>query len=229
VADPLLAETPPAVEMPLAAPVVSAPVVAVPAKTHPSHYTNGVKDRPDMVQGYTRRVRAPEGSVYVTLNEDEDGLLEVFIAVGKAGSDVAALADALGRLISLQLRTESPLSQNERARAVAEQLRAIGGSSSIGFGVDRVRSLPDAVARAITQHLESAAARAASGTDAPVADPPTDASNGNGHGHAGGGFPTFPQMQQFAVIGNLCPQCGCNTLVYEEGCKKCMSCGYSEC
>jgi ribonucleoside-diphosphate reductase alpha chain len=181
-----------------------------------------------MVQGYTRRVRAPEGSVYVTLNSDEDGLLEVFITVGKAGSDVAALADALGRLISLQLRTESPLTQNERARAVAEQLRAIGGSSSIGFGVDRVRSLPDAVAKAITQHLDSMTAREAGGD--PQDEPPAPAAHdADSNGHTGGGMPTFPQMQRFAVIGNLCSQCGCNTLVYEEGCKKCMSCGYSEC
>jgi ribonucleoside-diphosphate reductase alpha chain len=232
VADPLQAATPPAVAVPDAEPAVPAPAAAptatVPAPAAKRHYTNGVKDRPEMVQGYTRRVRAPEGSVYVTLNSDEDGLLEVFITVGKAGSDVAALADALGRLISLQLRTESPLTQNERARAVAEQLRAIGGSSSIGFGVDRVRSLPDAVAKAITQHLDSMTAREAGGD--PQDEPPAPAAHdADSNGHTGGGMPTFPQMQRFAVIGNLCSQCGCNTLVYEEGCKKCMSCGYSEC
>ncbi len=231
VADPLLAETPPAVTVPLATPAVAVPATVpvappLPVAAPKRGYTNGVKDRPEMVQGYTRRVRAPEGSVYVTLNSDEDGLLEVFIAVGKAGSDVAALADALGRLISLQLRTESPLSQSERARAVAEQMRAIGGSSSIGFGIDRVRSLPDAVAKAITQHLDEMAAKEAGTADATPASTTGDTAS---NGHTGGGMPTFPQMQQFAVIGNLCPQCGCNTLVYEEGCKKCMSCGYSEC
>ncbi len=181
-------------------------------------YTNGVKNRPEVVQGYTRRVRSPEGSVNVTLNSDSDGLLEVFVAIGKAGSDVAALAEALGRLISLQLRIESPLSQNDRARAIAEQLKAIGGSASIGFGMDRVRSLPDAVAKAIMLHLESA------GTD-PVAP----AGEGAGLSPSQAKPPTFTPAQAFTAIGNLCPQCGCNTLIYAEGCKKCMSCGYSEC
>ena len=118
-------------------------------------YYGGIKERPEVIQGYTRQVRAPEGKVNVTLNSDEDGLLEVFVNIGKAGSDVAALAEALGRLISLHLRIDSPISQNQRAEEVARQLRAIGGSTSIGFGADRVRSLPDAMARAIDLHLAS--------------------------------------------------------------------------
>ena len=96
------------------------------------------------MHGYTRQVRAPEGKVNITLNSDEDGLLEIFVNVGKAGSDVAALAEAVGRLISLHLRIDSPISQNERAREIARQLTSIGGSTSIGFGIQRVRSLPDA-------------------------------------------------------------------------------------
>ena len=177
----------------------------------------GVKDRPEVVRGYTRQVRAPEGRVNVTLNSDDDGLLEVFVTVGKAGSDVSALAEALGRLISLQLRIESPLSQDERANAIAEQLRGIGGNASIGFGADRIRSLPDAVARALTLHLEQEARDAAASTSV------GNAGNANGHG-------LFLAGQQYpSVIGNLCPQCGCNTLVYAEGCKKCISCGHSEC
>ncbi|HET8846687.1 MAG TPA: LAGLIDADG family homing endonuclease, partial [Ktedonobacteraceae bacterium] len=58
----------------------------------------GIKPRPLVVQGYTRQVNAPEGKINVTINSDEHGPLEVFVNVGKAGSDIAALAEALGRL-----------------------------------------------------------------------------------------------------------------------------------
>ncbi|MBA3825062.1 MAG: hypothetical protein H0X24_14350, partial [Ktedonobacterales bacterium] len=216
---PLMAENPPAAPAELSPAVAMAAPAPAPAPQKPLRsgtYTNGVKDRPEVVHGYTRQVRAPEGKVNVTLNSDDDGLLEVFIAIGKAGSDVAALAEGLGRLISLHLRVESPISQNERAQAIAEQLASIGGSSSIGLGINRVRSLPDAVARALMQHLEGATAK----DDAPA---PSSAAM------VGGGLPMLPVAHAFTAIGNLCPQCGCNTLVYAEGCKKCMSCGYSEC
>ena len=218
--------------------------MAIPAITAPRAaaagglYQNGVKVRPEVMAGYTRQVRAPEGKVNVTLNSDEDGLLEVFVNVGKAGSDVAALAEALGRLISLHLRIDSPLSQNERAGEVARQLGAIGGSTSIGFGANRVRSLPDAVARAIELHLTASAQSATVPALPPApADPadPADAANGTtggaglGGGYPNGHGPTPGTLALYTVTGNLCPQCGNNTLHMEEGCKKCVSCGYSEC
>jgi ribonucleoside-diphosphate reductase alpha chain len=201
-------------------------------------YNNGVKVRPEVVSGYTRQVRAPEGKVNVTLNCDDDGLLEVFVNVGKAGSDVAALAEGLGRLISLHLRIDSPISQDERAAEVARQLRSIGGSTSIGFGVGRVRSLPDAVARAIELHLARAeditAAQEAAWSESKPGDSPSSANgNGNGHSNGNGGGPTYGAnpmlLANYSVTGNLCTQCGNNTMHYEEGCKKCASCGYSEC
>ncbi|HEY7342062.1 MAG TPA: adenosylcobalamin-dependent ribonucleoside-diphosphate reductase [Ktedonobacterales bacterium] len=206
-------------------------------------YYGGIKERPEVIHGYTRQVRAPEGKVNVTLNSDEDGLLEVFVNIGKAGSDVAALAEALGRLISLHLRIDSPISQNQRAEEVARQLRAIGGSTSIGFGADRVRSLPDAMARAIDLHLASLAnqpeseapSESSASADAPDEPPSGGANGGNGYSNGlnnGGGHlpgPNPMMLAPYSVTGNLCTQCGNNTMRYEEGCKKCVSCGYSEC
>ncbi|HEU5438665.1 MAG TPA: hypothetical protein VFU88_05200, partial [Ktedonobacterales bacterium] len=200
-------------------------------------YQNGIKVRPEVVSGYTRQVRAPEGKVNVTLNSDEDGLLEVFVNVGKAGSDVAALAEALGRLISLHLRIDSPLSQNERAREVAHQLGAIGGSSSIGFGPSRVRSLPDAVARALEAYLNGNGANAVEG-QAPALEAAAEGHapasgespvGGQANGYTNGHGPNPGTLALYTVTGNLCPQCGNNTLYMEEGCKKCVSCGHSEC
>jgi ribonucleoside-diphosphate reductase alpha chain len=205
------------------------------AEAHRQRYHGGIKDRPEVIKGYTRQVRAPEGKVNVTLNSDEDGLLEVFVNIGKAGSDVAALAEALGRLISLHLRIDSPITQNQRAEEISRQLRAIGGSTSIGFGADRVRSLPDAMARAIDLHLASLVNQPESEASVP-ADGAADenaSSNGNGHAISNGGahLPGLNPMNlaPYSVTGNLCTQCGNNTMRYEEGCKKCVSCGYSEC
>ncbi len=251
----------PAAATPLA-PVISAP-------TMPAWMLEGrLKRRPNEMGGYTRSVAAPEGTVNITINSDGDGPLELFINVGRAGSDIAALAEALGRLISLQLRLPSTMSQEERLRQVANQLRGIGGSRSVGFGKDRIHSLPDAVARTIYRHLEehpaappaaasvpaaqlalpvadslpSAVSSAPSGTPASpassgaaAASAPTSAAatitspaaNGvNGHTGTIALTPATPPI----LTGNLCPQCGSGgSYVYEEGCRKCHNCGYSEC
>ena len=189
----------------------------------------GIKARPAVVQGYTRQVSAPEGKVNVTINSDEQGPLEVFVNVGKAGSDIAALAEALGRLISLNLRVLSPLSQTDRAKEIADQLRGIGGSRSVGFGMQQVRSLPDAVARALEMHMEALEAEQekAGSRDNPGETANKTLSNGSGV-HAEDAMPLL-SMSHLSVTGNLCPKCGCNTLVYEEGCRKCYSCGHTEC
>ncbi len=60
-----------------------------------------IRPRPAVLHGYTRNIKAPEGTVNITVNSDEDGPLEVFVNVGRAGSDVAALAEAMGRLVSV--------------------------------------------------------------------------------------------------------------------------------
>ncbi len=210
--------------------VAEAPVPALPA------LEATIKPRPTVVQGYTRQVRAPEGKVNITLNADETGLLEIFINLGKAGTDIAAMAEALGRLISLNLQLPSPMSADERAWEMADQLRGIGGSRSVGFGQGQVKSLPDAVGQALLKHLQRDV---------------TPSSNGNGH-HAPLMGPMAPPAVQVGpesavpaatpsvtaqqlldntvqLTGNLCPGCGCNSLVHQEGCRKCFICGHSEC
>jgi ribonucleotide reductase alpha subunit/intein/homing endonuclease len=186
----------------------------------------GLKPRPSVIHGYTRRVKAPEGTVNVTINSDDQGPLEVFITVGKAGSDIAALAEGLGRLISLNLRVLSPLSQADRVRAIADQLRGIGGSRSVGFGAQQVRSLPDAVARALEMHIESLQPKETGEGDTHNSN--DEPSKHNGHEPETSHSHPF-DLSTLTLTGNLCPECGCNTMVYEEGCKKCYSCGYSEC
>jgi ribonucleoside-diphosphate reductase alpha chain len=169
-----------------------------------------IKPRPPVVQGYTRAVKAPEGTVNITINSDDGGPLEVFVNVGRAGNDIAAMAEAIGRLISLNLRLPSPMSPQARMKEMAAQLRNIGGSRTVGFGPEQVRSLPDAVAQALEKHLALAT---------------------NGHSNGGSGLAeALVSIEPGRTwTGNLCPQCGGYTLAMEEGCKKCHGCGYSEC
>lgn len=114
-----------------------------------------VRPRPAMLQGATYQTETPMGKTYVTINNTEDGEpFEVFLTTGKAGSDVRALSDALGMMMSLVLRLNSVLTPRERVRTIVEKLSGIGGSRSIGFGANRVRSLPDAVAKVLSQHFD---------------------------------------------------------------------------
>jgi ribonucleoside-diphosphate reductase alpha chain len=171
-----------------------------------------VKPRPHVVSGHTYRQETPLGPAFITVNRNGSGEpFEVFINIGKAGSDVAAVAEAIGRLISLVLRLPSPMSPTERMREIIEQLKDIGGARQLGFGPTRVRSLPDAIAHVLAEELKGAGG-------APPAGPgPAGRVAAEGEVPAGG------------KTADLCPECGQATLVYEEGCAKCLSCGYSEC
>ncbi len=168
-----------------------------------------VKPRPRIVHGVTYRAETPLGTAFVTVNEDGSGEpFEVFLNVGKAGSDTAAMSESIGRLISMILRLPSPLSPTERVKEIVDQLSGIGGGRQLGFGRKRVRSLPDAVAQVLAEHIGIAPSEEAV-PKAPAVAP------------EGAAVPT--------PIGDLCPECGQASLVYEEGCRTCYSCGYSDC
>jgi ribonucleoside-diphosphate reductase alpha chain len=172
------------------------------------------RPRPRKLQGNTYKIGTPLGTAFITVNENGGGKpFEVFLNVGKAGSDTAAVAEALGRLISLVLRLPSAMDPLERLQNVAEQLSGIGGGRPMGFGPQRVRSLPDGIAQALIEYLGQ-----------------TSESLGENGGDRGGEHAGAPAAQQLPLkIGDLCPACGEATFVNEEGCRKCYSCGHSEC
>lgn len=187
--------------------------------------------RPERVAGSTYRIETPVGSAFVTINENEKGEpLEVFINVGKAGSDVTAMAEALGRTVSAALRFSSSLSPKERARELVEQLSGIGGRRSVGFGANRVRSLPDAVAKALATHLGF---RFANGNGPLEAEEPEEISEEplpqttEGDGQVI--FQASAAGETLEAEADICPVCGQATYVFEEACAKCYSCGHSEC
>ena len=95
------------------------------------------KSRPRHLTGKTYRVETPLGATYVTVNENGEGPghpFEVFIHNAKAGSETAAVSEALGRLISYILRLVSPVEPRKRVIEIVRQLAGIGGVRSIGFG-----------------------------------------------------------------------------------------------
>ncbi len=193
-----------------------------------------IKPRPMMVNGATYKIETPVGKAYITININGGNQpMEVFINVGKAGSDVAAMAEGLGRLISLNLRIQSTIPPTERVKNIIEQLAGIGGSRHVGFGEKRVRSLPDAISKVMAKHIATN----------------NQEMHANGHNHEEGyanghsqvnteqleidkpetGVTQQPLFLNKAKEFDLCPSCGEALLAHEEGCKKCYGCGYSEC
>jgi ribonucleoside-diphosphate reductase alpha chain len=84
---------------------------------------------------------------------------------------------------------------------VISQLSRIGGAQPVGFGPAKVLSLPDALARCLAEHI--------------------------GQIKPAGALSMAAEAKK--AIGDLCRECGQATFVYEEGCKKCLSCGFNEC
>jgi len=204
--------------------------------------------RPSRVEGATYKTETPVGETFITINHTEDKQpFEVFITIGKSGSDVSAMAEALARMISLNLRVNGMLSPRERIRQVVAQLTGIGGSRSIGFGANRVRSLPDAIAKILAQHfsfsvngkvedkkvieevMSHGEVPATSVEQTTVAETHVPAEE-----HA---IEVSPNQQQLTLethrpgtsLYDICPECGVSAFAYEDGCKKCYNCGHSEC
>ncbi len=172
--------------------------------------------RPTVLNGTTYRKHTPIGTAYITVNSDsahEDEPFEVFINVAKVGSDVAADAEGLGRLISLVLRMASPLSPVERVKNVIAQLKSIGSGRQRGFGKNRVMSLPDAVAQVLEEHIGKSQE-----DELPVLPDEEDEEKNKQFAFS------FSEPQ-----ADICPVCGNATFMFIEGCKKCHSCGHSEC
>ena len=189
------------------------------AEAEPAATPHRVYPRPDSLRGKTVKTQTPFGKAYITINRDErDNPFEVFIAIGKAGTDIQADAESMGRLISLQLRTTAPQNRREMLRLIIEQLQDIGGARPIGFGAKRVLSLPDAVARELQLEFfpEALPQQMDLQMDLPMDDAPADIS-GN-------------LVSRGAISGaDICPECGTTSLIRAESCRRCLTCGYSEC
>lgn len=173
------------------------------------------RQRPDALRGYTMKMMSPLGDLYVTINQDENGRpFEVFCTLGKAGGAANADAEAIGRLMSLALRSGIPIAQ------VRDQLRGISCDRAVGLGPAKVLSVPDAVGQAIERYLLE--------KEGVQEDLPLTVSTTQGATRTQARSQTFHEGQAESFLG-ACPECGAGHLAYEEGCMKCHVCGYSEC
>lgn len=181
-----------------------------------------VKPRPMVVHGSTYRINTPVGTAFITINVNgNQEPLEIFVNVGKAGTDVYAMAEGLGRVASLALRFSSHLSPRERVQEIVDQLQGIGGGRVLGFGKERIRSLPDALAKVLAMHFQLNGQADTSGKAVvrQKEKPKLVASETQ---------PSLLQMEKTSFF-DICPSCGEATFAHEEGCKKCYGCGFSEC
>lgn len=178
--------------------------------------------RPETLRGVTRRVETPLGTMYVTITEDEKGqAFEVFMSLGKAGGALMADVEAIGRLISLALRSGIPMKEIHR------QIRGISSDRAIGLGPNKVMSVPDAVGIAIEKWMqekqgvqtELPGMPAVAGEQAPAMEMMRPVTQGAEQMMLGGMQPT---------LAGACPDCG-SQLEMAEGCAKCHVCGFSEC
>jgi ribonucleoside-diphosphate reductase alpha chain len=184
---------------------------------------------------WTETKKPRPGKAFITINENGDSQpFEAFINTAKAGSETAAVSEAIGRLISYILRLSSPVVPTERMKEIVRQLMDIGGGRSLGFGPNRVRSLPDGVGRVLDLYLREKSEQPAVVT--PVAEEKkTNGGNGSPQGQGQAslsqviGTPEPPTGTASLKIGDLCPECGEAAVVNEEGCRKCYACGFSEC
>jgi ribonucleoside-diphosphate reductase alpha chain len=171
------------------------------------------KAREDVIRGSTRKIRTGCGNLYVTVNEDEEGnLFEIFNQIGKAGGCAASQSEAIGRLVSLALRS------GIEPEDVIRQLKGISCHTPVWYREGKILSCSDAVAKAIEWHLQE------KGRDVKT-EPMIKISTLKRPPKEERGF----SQRSLGLIfqRGACPECG-GPLIFEEGCVKCF-CGYSDC
>ena len=162
--------------------------------------------RPVSTNGETRRIRTGEGSLYITINEDEEGLCEVFTTIGKAGGNAASQSEAISRLISLALRS------GVNPHSVVRQLKGISGPNPTWENGRLILSTPDAIGKALDDYLKEK------------------------EQHLDTDDSSFDDQKPLITMApsKLDPQIstceeGTHDLVNENGCIVCRQCGWSKC
>jgi ribonucleoside-diphosphate reductase alpha chain len=139
------------------------------------------------------------------------------MSLGKAGGALMADVEAIGRLVSLALRSGIPMKE------VYRQLRGISSDRAIGLGANKVLSVPDAVGIALERYMADRQGiqqdLLTTTAEQPVPTTPVAVTQQGQQMMLGG-------MQE--TLTGACPDCG-SQLEYAEGCMKCHVCGFSEC
>lgn len=164
------------------------------------------RPRPEITRGVTMRINTGCGKLYVTINEDEYGICEVFAQMGKAGGCAYSQIEATGRLISLALRS------GVKVESIIKQLMGIRCPSPSWQNGGSVLSCSDAIARALREYIEK---KFTSG-DPTVKDKLSTSK-----------ILEFVNKTASEQMG-ACPECG-GAVEHEGGCIVCRLCGFSRC
>jgi ribonucleoside-diphosphate reductase alpha chain len=170
------------------------------------------RKRPKVTQGITERIRTGEGNLYITINEDENGICEIFSNIGKAGGNAPAQTEALSRLVSLALRSHID------PKEIIKELKGISGPTPVWENGELILSTPDAIGKALERHLARRGQTAA--PQPQVVAHPVTSEKGQPGPIDPASYPTGEQMS--------CPDCGSN-VTHETGCVVCHNCGWSKC
>ena len=176
--------------------------------THEIEAEKSPRTRPTQTSGVTRRIRTGEGTLYITINEDENGLCEVFTTIGKAGGNAAAQSEAISRLISLSLRSGLD------PHAIVRQLKGISGPNPTWEDGRLILSTPDAIGKALDDYL----------TERNNLEPFKNSDNNNEKPRI-----TMAQDNNDEQNMMICTECHNHSVVNEGGCLTCRECGWSKC
>ena len=170
------------------------------------------RPRPDILIGVTKEIKTSCGKLYVTINRDDKGIFEVFNQMGKAGGCAASQSEAIGRLVSLALRSGvEPETIVKQLKGISCHLPSWGGNGG------KILSCADAVSKAIEWYLENFSSMfPGSSSPSLAAAPPMEKKT------------LSPDEDEPEVARGACPDCG-SQIERQEGCLKCRSCGWSEC
>jgi len=184
--------------------------VAKAKEANASKVTPTPRGRPIITNGVTRRIRTGEGSLYITINEDQEGLCEVFTTIGKAGGNAAAQSEAISRLISLALRS------GVNPNSVVRQLKGISGPNPTWEDGRLILSTPDAIGKALDDYLREREQQRSANGDLKEDQKPL--------------ITMAPAAVEVEV--GVCEEgspYNCSNIVNENGCMVCRQCGWSKC
>ncbi len=190
----------------------AAPILPGPAKLVP-------RERPEMVTGSTQKMTTGCGGLYVTINEDDVGIFELFTAMGKAGGCASSQAEAISRLISLSLRA------GVDADAIIRQLAGVRCPSPVWKDGEMVLSCADAIARALKGFMARPSERQKMAAEQ-TATQAMQAKKGEESAEESSKPSSAVSSTDGFVV--TCPDCG-SAVQHSEGCMLCNACGFSKC
>jgi ribonucleoside-diphosphate reductase alpha chain len=172
------------------------------------------RNRPVFTQGVTQKIPTGCGNLYITINEDEEGICEVFSTMGKSGGCAASQSEAVSRMVSLALRSGISI------ESIIKQVKGIRCPSPAWGEGGSILSCPDAIGRALERYMKDGMGHRhhhkpkQASAHSTVAYTSSDCAGGGNKNHLG----LCPE----------CPDCG-GLLEFGEGCAFCRGCGFSKC